>query len=76
MDYKEDYIDYMIQKISTLNIEHFDMVKDSLEKFKTKKVDIDKELRPIHFHYYENHKLDFLDYYNYRRCRKLNLNIK
>jgi hypothetical protein len=77
MDYKVDYIDYMISKISTLNLKHFDIIKESLERFKTKQVEsIGKDLKPIHFHYYTNYKLDFLDYYNYYRCRELNLEIE
>jgi hypothetical protein len=32
MKYKEEYINYMIEKISTLNLKHFDIVKESLEK--------------------------------------------
>ena len=77
MKYKEEYINYMIEKISTLNLKHFDIVKESLENLKTTEVDsIGKKLRPIHYHYFKDHKLDFIDYYNYVRCRELDLEIK
>ena len=77
MQYKEEYIDYMIDKISTLNLKHFDLIKDSLERIKESQVEsIGKKLKPIHYHYYTDHKLDFLDYYNYKRCKDLDLPIK
>jgi hypothetical protein len=77
MKYKEEYINYMIEKISTLNLKHFDIVKESLENLKTTEVDsIGKKLRPIHYHYFKDHKLDFIDYYNYVRCRELDFEIK
>lgn len=77
MKYKEEYIDYMILKISSLNLKHFDIIKESLENLKRIETDsIGKKLKPIHYHYYKDHKLDFLDYYNYVRCRELNLEIK
>ena len=77
MDYKEEYIDYMIDKISTLNLEHFDIIKENLEKIKKNEPEssLDKKLRPIHSHYYRDFNLDFLDYYNYKRCKDLNLPI-
>jgi hypothetical protein len=76
MEYKNEYIDYMIDKISTLNLKHFDIVKESLEELKVKEVDsIGKKLKPIHYHYYKDHKLDFLDYYNYKRCKDMGIII-
>lgn len=76
MEYKNEYIDYMIDRISTLNLKHFDIIKESLEDIKIKEVDsIGKKLKPIHYHYYKDHNLDFLDYYNYKRCRDLGLPI-
>lgn len=77
MQYKEDYIDYMIDKISSLNLNHFDIIKDSIDKMRDiENEQIGKKLKPIHYHYYIEHNLDFLDYYNYKRCRDLNIPIK
>lgn len=76
MEYKDEYIDYMIDKISTLNLKHFGIIKESL--YNLKKVEFDsigKKMRPIHSYYYRDHKLDFLDYYNYRRCKDIGLSI-
>lgn len=77
MEYKNEYIDYMIDKISTLNLKHFDIVRESLSELKTVELDsIGKKLKPIHYHYYKDHGLNFLDYYNYKRCMDLGLAIK
>jgi len=77
MKYKEEYINYMIDKISTLDLKHFDIIKESLENLKTTEVNsIGKKLRPIHYYYFRDHKLDFIDYYNYVRCSELALEIK
>lgn len=76
MEYKNEYIDYMIAKISTLNLKHFDVVRESLEDLKSKDLDsIGKKLKPMHYHYYKDHNLNFLDYYNYKRCVDLKLPI-
>jgi len=75
--YKEEYIDYMIDKISTLNLEHFDIVKENLLNIKVMDlpISIGKKLQPIHSHYYRDCGLDFLDYFNYKRCKDFNLPI-
>jgi hypothetical protein len=74
MEYKIEYIDYMIDKISTLNLKHFDIIKESLEELKEKEIEsIGKKLKPIHYHYYKDYNLDFLDYYNYKRDKDLGL---
>jgi hypothetical protein len=78
MEYKDEYIDYMIDKISTLGLKHFDIVKESLDKIREDFSDtsFSKKIQPIHSHYYRNHHLDFLDYWNYKRCRDLDIPVK
>jgi hypothetical protein len=77
-NYQSEYIDYMMLKISTLDLKHLDIVLESLSKIKKEDPSEEtiKKLQPIHYHYYKTHKLNFLDYWNFKRCKELGLEIK
>jgi len=76
--YRDEYLNYMIDKITTLNLKHQDIIIESLNNIRKNEPDSTfiKKLIPIHSHYYRDMGLDFLDYFNFQRCKELNLKIE